>query len=79
MRAGQGMWAGKKDPFPRSVVSPRKVVRQVPITQCDNLDTMKELICMCKDALNELFLAGRNKGSLSKESARQQSFLWPFQ
>lgn len=61
-----------------SVVSPRKVVRQFPIKQCDGLDTMQGLICICKDALNELFLAGRNKGFLNKESARQQSFLWLF-
>lgn len=57
---------------------PQKVVRQFPVKQCDNLDTMQGPMCICKDALNELFLAGRNKGLLNKESARRLSFLWPF-
>lgn len=75
---GTGMWVGKRITFRDLVGSPRKVGRRFPVTQCDNLDTMQDLIWTCKDALNELFLAGRNKGFLNEESARQQSFLWPF-
>lgn len=76
-KVGHGMWVGLVDPFPQLMVSPRKVVRQFPIKQCDNLDTMQGLMCICKDAPNELALTGRNKGFLNKESARQRSFLWP--
>lgn len=43
------------------MVSAIEFVRQFPIKQCDNLETMQGLICICKDALNELFLAGRNR------------------
>jgi hypothetical protein len=57
---------------------PRDAVRPLPVKQCDDLDTMRDLLCICKDALNESFLPGRSKGCHNKESARQQSFLWPL-
>lgn len=62
-------------PFPPLVMFPKRALRLIPVRQCD-LDTLQGPMCTWKDALNELFLAGRNKSFLNKEPARQQSFLW---
>lgn len=59
------------------VMLPRRLLRPIPVRQCA-LDTLPDPMCTCKGALNELFLAGRNKGFFNKEPARRQNFLWSF-
>lgn len=75
-QAGEGSErAGQVSLFPPLVMFPGRVLRLIPVRQCD-LDTLQGPMCTWKDALSELFLAGRSESFLDKEPARQQSFLW---
>lgn len=69
--------AGQVNPFPPLVMFPGRVLTLIPVRQCD-LDTLQGPMCTWKDALNELFLAGKSKSFLDKEPARQWSLLWPI-